>query len=185
MRADITDSTRIFNGDKLYYNYGSLDLITDKEIGYNIWGIQGQSGSSLFYTDNKEYYSAGVLNWAYQSRHTRITNSIFHSLKEVIYKVTSTISDNIPNEKDFVMFNAYPNPFNPSTRISFYLPEESRVSMTIYDVLGNIVMNLVDDIRGAGRYTEIVDGTNLSSGIYICRIKAGHFSKTQKLLLIK
>jgi formylglycine-generating enzyme len=85
----------------------------------------------------------------------------------------------------FVLEQNYPNPFNPSTVVSSQLAVASDVRMVIYDVLGREVTVLVNERRAAGKYQDTFDGTNLSSGIYICRMTAGAFVHSRKMLLIK
>ncbi|NWF49314.1 MAG: T9SS type A sorting domain-containing protein, partial [Ignavibacteriaceae bacterium] len=64
-------------------------------------------------------------------------------------------------------------------------PQNSLVSLKVYDVLGNEVANLVDAQQSAGRYEVTFDGSNLASGIYLYKIKAGNFTSTKKLVLMK
>ncbi len=79
----------------------------------------------------------------------------------------------------------YPNPFNPQTTIRYSLPIRSRVEIAVYNLNGQLVRNLVKGLKQAGNYSVIFDGSSLSSGVYICRMQAGSFSKTQKMFLIK
>ncbi len=84
----------------------------------------------------------------------------------------------------------FPNPFNPTTAINFGLPEESSVSIKVYNVIGREVMTLVDHKMVAGYHTVQWDSRNSSgivvpSGIYFVRIVAGEFTATQKMLLMK
>jgi hypothetical protein len=84
----------------------------------------------------------------------------------------------------------YPNPFNPETTINYQLPEESRVRVAVYNLLGQQVRILVDKEQPAGRYTVLWDGRNrfgqgMSSGLYIVRMNAGNFVADRKMLLLK
>lgn len=84
----------------------------------------------------------------------------------------------------------FPNPFNPSTTISYDLPAEAQVSIVIYDAIGQEVRQLVDKSHAAGRYSIQWDakdqiGRNVGSGVYIAKVKAGTFNSTQKMLLLK
>jgi hypothetical protein len=88
-------------------------------------------------------------------------------------------------EWDFRLFQNYPNPFNPSTRIRYVLPKNSRVSLDIFDVAGQKVKTLVDEVQEAGPHEAILLATNLATGAYFCRLLAGGFSATRKLLVIK
>jgi hypothetical protein len=84
----------------------------------------------------------------------------------------------------------YPNPFNPSTEISFDLPQASKVDLSIYNVLGQHVRNLVEDQMEAGQHTVTWDGRDnngntAASGIYFYRIKANEFTDIRKMTLLK
>jgi hypothetical protein len=79
----------------------------------------------------------------------------------------------------------YPNPFNPITRIRFELPNESFVSLTVYNILGQRVAVLVNDERPAGIYEVQFNGSKLASGVYFYRLNANNYIATKKLLLLK
>ncbi len=79
----------------------------------------------------------------------------------------------------------YPNPFNPTTTIVYDLPKVSRVSLKIYDMLGQEVMTLVDGEQQTGRYSVPIDASRLSSGVYYYRLNTGDFSDVKKLMLIR
>jgi sugar lactone lactonase YvrE len=97
----------------------------------------------------------------------------------------------------YELSNNYPNPFNPSTTIRYALPEQSRVSVKIYSVLGQEVRTLVNDVQSAGYFNVVWNGTNnngslVTSGIYIVRIlaqsgaaKGREFVQSRKMLLMK
>jgi len=87
----------------------------------------------------------------------------------------------------FSLSQNYPNPFNPSTLISYQLPENAFVTLKVYDMLGREVATLVNEFQHAGSYsTQLsVSNSQLSTGIYFYSIKAGKFSQTKKMLLMK
>ena len=92
--------------------------------------------------------------------------------------------------KKFTLYQNYPNPFNAYTSIRYDLPEDSRVSMKIFNILGQRVVTLVHERQSAGNYIVSWDGTNsmgseVSSGIYFIRMEAGDFSRTRKLVLLR
>jgi tetratricopeptide (TPR) repeat protein len=92
--------------------------------------------------------------------------------------------------KKFTLYPNYPNPFNAYTSIMYDLPEDSRVSMKIYNVLGQRVETLVNEGQRAGNYTVLWDGRNgvgteVASGIYFIRLEAGAFSRTRKMVLLR
>jgi hypothetical protein len=78
-----------------------------------------------------------------------------------------------------------PNPFNPSTTISYQLPAVSHVSLKVYDTSGRFVMTLADGLQSAGNHEVIFEGPKLASGIYLAILEAGNFTAVQKMVLLK
>lgn len=89
----------------------------------------------------------------------------------------------IPTE--FALCGVFPNPFNPTTTISFALPEAAQVSLTVYDVSGRQVVELVNGWREAGTHDAVFDGSGLASGIYVYTLSAGDFRANGKMVLMK
>ncbi|HUU27484.1 MAG TPA: T9SS type A sorting domain-containing protein [archaeon] len=94
--------------------------------------------------------------------------------------------------KVFALRQNYPNPFNPSTTISYDIPEGQQVdvSLNIYNMRGQLIQTLVNEVKSEGSYQVQWDGTDnhgrtVSSGVYFYRIKAGDFSKTRKMVILK
>jgi hypothetical protein len=87
--------------------------------------------------------------------------------------------------KDFILNQNYPNPFNPSTTISYSIPSAQQVSISVYDLLGREAASLVNEYKPAGTYEVSFNAKDLTSGIYFYKIKAGSFTSTRKMLLIK
>jgi hypothetical protein len=81
--------------------------------------------------------------------------------------------------------NAYPNPFNPATRLSYDVPADMNVSLAVYDVRGRMVQELVNDLKDQGRYTVIWNADRQSSGVYMIKLVAGNTVKVQKVMLVK
>jgi len=92
-------------------------------------------------------------------------------------------ADGLPTE--FALNQNYPNPFNPTTTIEFALPKSSEVSLVIYDVLGRVVKEIVSGTYEAGNHKVIFNATNMASGIYFYKLKAGDFVSVKKLTLLK
>jgi hypothetical protein len=97
------------------------------------------------------------------------------------------ISSEIPEH--FRVYNNYPNPFNPVTRIRFDVPNvellNSNFVMKVYDILGREVFTLLDQKLNPGVYEIDFDGSNYPSGIYFCRFTAGELNHTIRMVLIK
>ena len=119
------------------------------------------------------------------------------TLKE-IRATEGTAADLLDNRAGAYLPKAYalsqnkPNPFNPSTMISYAVPEGSQdqVTLKVYDLRGRLVRTLVDKVVGAGSYSVLWDGADengrkVSSGVYLYRLKAGAFIQTRKMVLLK
>jgi hypothetical protein len=97
-------------------------------------------------------------------------------------------SNTVPDR--YSLSQNYPNPFNPETVIAFELPADSKVELTIYNILGEKVATLVNEFKAAGAY-EVTwngtrdDGSTVSSGIYFYRLRAGDYAKSMKMTLMK
>ena len=79
----------------------------------------------------------------------------------------------------------YPNPFNASTVIEYQLPEDSDVKLEVYNLIGEKVATLVDSKQQAGYRSVLWDASDVSSGIYFCRLTAGDFAETKRMMLVK
>lgn len=91
--------------------------------------------------------------------------------------------DGLPT--DYALSQNYPNPFNPVTSIRFAVPQAGRIVLTVYDVLGQEQATLVDGEFSAGTYTVSWDAGKVASGVYFCRMTAGNFVATKRMLLVK
>lgn len=87
--------------------------------------------------------------------------------------------------KEYLLFQNFPNPFNPTTKINFDLPMESHVTLKIYNILGEEVTTLVNKQMTAGHQSVAFNAFKLASGMYIYRIEAGNFVQVKKMLLMK
>ena len=92
--------------------------------------------------------------------------------------------------EQFILYNNYPNPFNPSTKISYSIVNKEYVNIDIFDVSGNKVIELFNDYKSAGTYSIDWNGKNekgiqVSAGVYLYSIEAGSFRQTKKMILLK
>jgi len=130
----------------------------------------------------------------------RPTSVLQDSLTQLIYPADWTLtSDTIcrtiypggliisGNEipKVFKLYNNYPNPFNPLTKIKFDIPKESFTSINIFDILGQNVSTLVNETIKPGKYEIDWDGSNFASGVYYYRLETEYFTDTKKMILVK
>ena len=87
--------------------------------------------------------------------------------------------------REYKLGQNFPNPFNPSTNISFDLPSRTFVTLKIYDVLGREVSTIVSGELQAGSYTRQWNASAFASGVYFYRLQAGTYNDTKRLLLLK
>jgi hypothetical protein len=97
----------------------------------------------------------------------------------------SRLAEIQPAPEKFGLDSAYPNPFNPTTTISFGLEFDSEVSIQIYNLQGRVVETLVSEYMRAGYHSVTWNADNFSSGVYFVKMATGDYVSTQKLLLVK
>jgi len=85
----------------------------------------------------------------------------------------------------FKLHQNYPNPFNPMTALKYDLPVSGHVSLKVFNIVGQVVATLVDEIKPAGQHAVMWNPEGLASGVYLYRIQAGRFTQTRKLLLLR
>jgi lysophospholipase L1-like esterase len=85
----------------------------------------------------------------------------------------------------FELYQNYPNPFNPSTKIKFNLPEATRVKLTVYNIVGEEIITLINKFMDAGFYKVEFDGSKLPSETYIYKLKTDNFIQIKKMILLK
>ncbi|MCX7797094.1 MAG: T9SS type A sorting domain-containing protein [Melioribacter sp.] len=128
------------------------------------------------------------INLALKDKEAKVNLTAAAKLNDQSFGSMTVKVKEIPAE--FSISQNYPNPFNPTTSIKYAIPQDTRVSLVIYDMLGQVVKTLVDQEQEAGYYTVRWDGTNdfggkVASGIYIYRIVAGKYTSTMKMNLLK
>lgn len=143
--------------------------------------IQNNNGGSLnmFYTV-KAYYSPS--NTWNDPGYYNVSGDFGGFDKNKNNFVSQEMVNEIPNE--FKMEN-YPNPFNPTTIISYQLPKDGFVTLKVYDMIGREVATLVNEDKNAGYYKVNFDAARLTSGIYIYTINTNNFIQSKKMLLVK
>ena len=109
-------------------------------------------------------------------------------IDEIWYNETPTgmsISDDAPIASRYELGQNYPNPFNPITHIRFNIPETGNTKLTVYNMMGEAVANLVNGVVSAGGHTVSWNAANMPTGVYFYRMESGNFTQTRKLLLVK
>jgi hypothetical protein len=143
------------------------------------------------YVDRAE---CGLGSWASNEGETSLNAALvflsgyFYKSKSPLSNVINSGSQNIPR-KHFLYQN-FPNPFNPATRINFHLIKQSKLEIRIFNTVGQQIRLLVNETRSAGDYTLFWNGKDDSgkavpSGLYVYSMKTGDFTETRKMILMK
>ena len=126
-------------------------------------------------------------NYPYFSSGTIVVTSIEEGL--YILKPSEggslSIDDDILIPEQFALKQNYPNPFNPTTQIQYDLPEDGNISLKVYNMLGEVVIELDKGFKTAGRHTITFDGNMLPSGVYFYQLRSGDFVRTRKMTFMK
>lgn len=157
-----TNIDEVFTTADIYLTQAGTDV--NKRRAHLVYLADSRIGSSVF--------GQGV---------TGRENWIYHTID---FPVTS-VDDRRDGAKEYMLSQNYPNPFNPSTRIEYTVPEQSNVSLTVYNLLGQQVATLVNGMRDAGTYAVVFDAGNLASGVYFYELRAGSFTERMKMMLMK
>jgi hypothetical protein len=119
----------------------------------------------------------------YRLKQTDLDGSIWFSEGIRIVALTGLKEGEIPTV--FALFQSYPNPFNPSTRISYDVPTSSHVNIEVFNMLGAHVATLVNEMRLPGRYSVSFEAGDLPSGLYFYRLKSESYTEVKRMLLMK
>ncbi len=126
----------------------------------------------------------GTIYFMWESPESILTGAFIDSVEYgTLVSINNFDEKKIPQEVR--LYNNYPNPFNPSTIISYSIPSTQKVKLTVYDILGKKVKDLVDEKQKQGIYKVPFNGINLSSGVYIYVLKTPSKIITKRMLLIK
>ena len=98
--------------------------------------------------------------------------------------ITSTKENNL-TPLEYILAQNHPNPFNPTTRINYQIPQQGFVTLKIFDVLGKEIARLINEEKPAGKYEVDFSVTGLASGVYIYRMKVNEFIESKKMILVR
>ncbi|HEY6627203.1 MAG TPA: T9SS type A sorting domain-containing protein [Ignavibacteriaceae bacterium] len=182
-----------------------IDVVLDQDGNVFACGESNRDGSYFKFIVVK-YNSAGVYEWEYvydenvngKAFSMRPDNNGYVyaageaenisgdvDLFAVKLSKTTDVSNDIITKNSFELFQNYPNPFNPTTSINWQSPIGGHQTLKVYDVLGNEVTTLIDEYKSAGSYEVKFDASGLNSGVYFYKLRAGSYSQTKKLVLLK
>jgi hypothetical protein len=103
----------------------------------------------------------------------------------LIWPLVVSVNDEPITIDDYELFQNYPNPFNPTTKIKYQIPGLGFVTLKVYDILGNEIATLVNEEKPAGDYEVDFNGSTLTSGVYFYQLRAGDYTETKKMILLR
>jgi hypothetical protein len=181
----------------------SFPVTADNDGGYrmnlnyqNVAGTQsgsisvdGGSPISLSMPGNTDSTSIPFLSGSFtlsKGPHTIAVTAGHINLDYAILVAEMTgINDGIMSPSNYALEQNFPNPFNPTTQINFSLAKSSNVELSIYNILGQKVMTLVNGTMSGGVHSVQFNASRFASGVYIYRISAGEFKMSKKMVLLK
>ena len=187
--VELISFTGILNGNKvdLYWrtatevnNYGFNIERSSSSLG-TIWKtigfVQGHGNSN----SPKEY--------TFVDTDINQSGRYFYRLKQIdndgAFEYSNTISVEVGTPHSYDLSQNYPNPFNPLTKIEFTIPQKEMVSLKIFNSMGELVSELINEEKEAGSYSVDFDASGLASGMYVYRFQAGTFISNKKMILLK
>jgi len=169
-----------------HWNKNAIDFDND---GYNELLVSFQGNHDSTTTTHRTWNGA---KW--DTTYSKVVNPKSWALMRIEFTGTTGVQSqgvNFITPDDYVLEQNYPNPFNPSTKIVYSLPLKKKVSVKIYNMVGQLVHTLVDNqVQEAGSHSLVWDGRNssgvrVSSGIYLYSLEFGNFKKTRQMTLLK
>lgn len=136
--------------------------------------------------------SSTSTEYSYIDKNITSISNLKYRLKQMDYdgsfeyseEISVTVESSALPEK-FALENNYPNPFNPTTTISYQIPKEGLTTMLVFDMCGRVVTRLVNEQQTPGYYQVTFDASELGSGVYFCKLNSGNYTRTIKMLLVK
>jgi len=159
-------------------NYGfEIERSNDNSIWTTINFVEGSGNSNS--PKNYHYFDSDIGQ----------SGNYYYRLKQIdndgTYKYSDVITVEVGAPDKYTLSQNYPNPFNPETRINFSLPVKQFVSLKVYNTLGELVKELINEYKEAGSYSIVFNASDLASGIYIYRLETQNFVMNKKMTLIK
>ncbi|MFA6456836.1 MAG: T9SS type A sorting domain-containing protein [Bacteroidota bacterium] len=179
-------------GDHIYsmqvqYYKDSVNNTIGQVFKFGVNGGDNEGGSASGYGNNHSANIDDATSTATIATDFGSINPLYYTAWDYDNHKTTLgvqrLDETVPNV--FALDQNYPNPFNPSTTIKYSIPAESRVTLTIFNLLGQEVATVVNENLKAGKYSATFDASRLATGVYIYRLEAGSFTSVKKMMLLK
>lgn len=176
-----------------YSHESKVELTTDNGDTWHLLSVLPNTDSDIYQTT---YYDSTIFEWTIPDT-IKSSNKCRIRISDLIrgdvylesnanFTITGTTGITDKTIKfSYSLSNNYPNPFNPTTIIKYEIAALTPVSLKVFDVLGNEVQTLVNEIKSPGIYEVQFDRKQLASGIYFYKLQAGSFFETKKMILLK
>jgi hypothetical protein len=170
----------------LLYSY-TTSATVGQEFKFGLYGCDNEAGENGFGLNHIENINDANSTYTLKSQFGSI-NPIFYNAwdytNEVPYPpTTGVIGATIP--LTYRVEQNYPNPFNPTTRINYEIKAPGRVTLKVFNVLGQVVATLLEEKKEAGKYYVTFDASKLASGVYLYQFISGNYIATKKMILLK
>ncbi len=196
LNATLPVELKTFNAS---INNGAISLSWQTATEVNNYGFEVQRAKVLSdEVNNIEYKKIGFVQGHGNSSSPKLysftdnsdlSGKYIYRLKQIDvngqFEYSDAVEVNVETPEKFELSQNYPNPFNPSTIIKFGLPEQSKVRLTVYNSLGEEVIELLNENMPAGHHQVKFDGSNLSSGLYFYKISTNNYVAVKKMMLMK
>ena len=177
----------------------SVELNWETATEVNNYGFEIERQYQVSSNEKQEWTKVGFINgygnsnstkyYSYSDNAIAASGKYLYRLKQIdfdgAFEYSDVIEANLGSPVDFELTQNYPNPFNPVTNIQFNLPNDSRVKLSVFNVLGEEVAQLVNGNIAAGFHSVKFDGANFNSGIYFYKLESENFVQIRKMMLVK
>jgi hypothetical protein len=155
-----------------------------ENLAYTNTTLQTRAMGGFPLGDLYHWWPAKYTQWNAQAPAERARiNTWLTTGKDPLASGVEQVAGAIP--KEFTLSQNYPNPFNPTTQIEYSVPIGGQVSLKVFNLLGQVVMTLVDDVQQPGNYVATFNATGLTSGVYFYKLESGDVRLSKKLVLVK
>jgi hypothetical protein len=195
--------TSVYFSNGTFWSYNALDvnndgiyeLIACKDVGFGNFPqfrfkvLNGANGQTMFqntYNGTLIFYLLDVDGDGYTEILLFIyTDTVYQLIILSTTSTTSVLNENNGSSLNYKLEQNYPNPFNPTTLIDYSIDKNSFVKLVIYDITGREVKTSINENKNAGKYTEILNSTGLSSGTYFYQLIVDGQAEAKKMMILK
>ena len=172
----------IISGGNVYSEAGGIYSTTD---GGNNWNLDVNTLAEMFSINTVNVGSDSLDIWCVGS--TGSSTGFNGKAYKTRIGNPPTGVNNIGNvvPEDYILYQNFPNPFNPVTKINYSIPKQCLVILKVIDILGKEIKTLINEVKSPGNYLVEFNGSEFSSGVYFYKIQANDFSDVKKMILIK